>query len=55
MLLVSRQGLAYKPQLHELSLCLWETLALEITYVVDVITHCHCVRIVVILSSLYCI
>ena len=55
MLLPSRQGLAYQPQLHEVSLCLWETLALEITYVVDVITHCHCVRIVVILSARYCI
>ena len=53
MLLPSRQGLAYQPQLHEVSLCLWETLALEITYVVDVITHCHCVRIVVILWARY--
>jgi len=55
ILLPSRQGFAYQPQLHEVSLCLWETLALEITYVVNVITHCHCVRIVVTLSARYCI
>jgi hypothetical protein len=55
MRLPSRIGLAYRPQLHEVSLCLWENLALEITYVVDVITHCHCVCIVVILSARYCI
>ena len=55
MPLPSRQGFTYQLQLHEVSLCLWETLALEITYVVNVITHCHCVRIVVTLSARYCI